>query len=1177
MSVDFDAIARHGRCDVSSLKLAQPLLEQGYAPPFLSRYRRDELGGIDESSLWRLSAALKLQQRVADRREALLAQWKQSELRDPALGNAIKKANSPRVLSRLARRMKSESAAAGDEATRLAIRVLNPQPGDGHDFAALAAKVDGISDPSAAVAGLDQAAAKRLMGDPRMISAATRWLAGHAKLHIAAISDPHSSPKATSSKATEPTTNTSQPTNTSAQADASPPTEQTHSGGDQEPVEEVSTADTPTGETDQSSQTQSVPPPAAAAAADDPARALNDPPAAGTQSVQQSPSGETSAAAAESDSAATPSEPPGTGAAVPTAATSASTSATTGTQQAASTKSKSNKKISPRQRRRRWLVATLKPLAGKRIRPDKLSSFQFVMLGRALRSQVAKCAFQYDAAKLVEELQQTAAKINRVAEQQLRELVLQHEADLREAAEAAWWDDLVERASSRLLGVTADHLRRHVDRGAVDATVVMSIDAVGPRTAATAIVAGDGRVLHTDDIPCQLSNTQRSLAVTRMGELIHDHHVDLIVISNGPARRGVLVALADLIKQSPADSIRWTLADRSGADVYAGSAEANREMRSTPRRFRASAWLAFSVLQPAQAIVKIDPLKLRLNSFQKELAEDTLLEVLDDVLVSGACRGGVDANSTPATWLARLPGVSHNVAQEMETARRQGLFRSRDELSTRPWWDSAVQQRQAMPFLRVFNSEETLDGTLVHPDDYALAKKLAGALEIPLPPPAPPGYQPPQWDVEPEPAAPVSLTESEQPAQQPLAVEEFTTAGEHAPEFRAESAEQADSPEPSDPAPGQPESSDSADTADTAEQPAAANQSEQTDPTDQAPSAGSNPAEASAAPSQRPLRHPLPDAAKIDKCVKEWQIGPNRAQQIVGWLCDPFGGSDVAGAPPAVLTSMPALDGLKPGDQVIGVVVGVMPFGVFVELAPACSGLIHVSRLSESYVEDLHEAVQVGDVITTWVVSVDQKKRRVALSAISPDRMQALETKKAKQRGRGPRGDRADQSGRGRGGGKPGQRRDRGGTHRGGATGKGKTPDRNRGRQGGKPRGGRQGSAGRSGSRQPRKLESYRVTSKEEPKPLSDDVKAGKEPMRSFGDLAQFFDAAQSETGETDKREKVGDEDQHRETSRAAPPPENPPATAAESDRASAAAVPDPPDQTPDSSAQASATDSPAS
>ena len=83
---------------------------------------------------------------------------------------------------------------------------------------------------------------------------------------------------------------------------------------------------------------------------------------------------------------------------------------------------------------------------------------------------------------------------------------------------------------------------------------------------------------------------------------------------------------------------------------------------------------------------------------------------------------------------------------------------------------------------------------------------------------------------------------------------------------------------------------------------------------------------------------------------------------------------------------MPSIKALKPGDAVVGVVVGVMPFGVFVELAPDCSGLVHVSRVSDTYVEDLHEAVQVGDVVSAWVTGIDEKRRRVALSAVSPQR-----------------------------------------------------------------------------------------------------------------------------------------------------------------------------------------------
>jgi transcriptional accessory protein Tex/SPT6 len=318
------------------------------------------------------------------------------------------------------------------------------------------------------------------------------------------------------------------------------------------------------------------------------------------------------------------------------------------------------------------------------------------MLGRGLRSQVAQCTFEYDATKLVAELQRVAAGLNRSFEDELRQLVLEHEASIREAAESAWWDDLHERASARLVGITADHLSRQVNRGAVDAKVVLAIDAVGPRTAATAIVSADGQLLHCEDLPCQLSASQRGQAVNKMGELIHTYHVDLLVISNGPARRATMIALNDLISQSPPDTVRWTLADRSGADAYASSGVANDEMRSTPRRFRAAAWLAFSVLQPAQALAKVDPLKLRLSSFQRELSDDALADALTDVMTSGASRGGVDANSAPISWLQKLPGISAEMATTIDQSRREKLFNSRQTLLDLEQWETAANSRQAI-------------------------------------------------------------------------------------------------------------------------------------------------------------------------------------------------------------------------------------------------------------------------------------------------------------------------------------------------------------------------------------------------------------------------------------------------------------------------------------------------
>ncbi|MGB7325744.1 MAG: Tex-like N-terminal domain-containing protein, partial [Rubripirellula sp.] len=191
MSVDLEAIAQRGHCEISSLRLALPLLEQGYTPPFLARYRRDELGGLDESSLWGLSAAVQTDKQIVERRESLQTIWEATSLQDPAIGHAINKANSLRMLSRLSRRLKHEANETPSDATRLAVRVLNPRKGDSSDFAEIAAKVEGIESVDAAFDDLDNALVERLAGDPRIISAAVRWLAKNARIHIAKISDPH--------------------------------------------------------------------------------------------------------------------------------------------------------------------------------------------------------------------------------------------------------------------------------------------------------------------------------------------------------------------------------------------------------------------------------------------------------------------------------------------------------------------------------------------------------------------------------------------------------------------------------------------------------------------------------------------------------------------------------------------------------------------------------------------------------------------------------------------------------------------------------------------------------------------------------------------------------------------------------------------------------------------------
>lgn len=69
------------------------------------------------------------------------------------------------------------------------------------------------------------------------------------------------------------------------------------------------------------------------------------------------------------------------------------------------------------------------------------------------------------------------------------------------------------------------------------------------------------------------------------------------------------------------------------------------------------------------------------------------------------------------------------------------------------------------------------------------------------------------------------------------------------------------------------------------------------------------------------------------------------------------------------------------GESVRGTVSGVTDYGAFLRLADGSVGMIHISKLSTSFVSDIHSVVKVGDELEATVISADDK--RIALSLIA--------------------------------------------------------------------------------------------------------------------------------------------------------------------------------------------------
>ncbi|WP_339797321.1 S1 RNA-binding domain-containing protein [uncultured Hyphomonas sp.] len=81
---------------------------------------------------------------------------------------------------------------------------------------------------------------------------------------------------------------------------------------------------------------------------------------------------------------------------------------------------------------------------------------------------------------------------------------------------------------------------------------------------------------------------------------------------------------------------------------------------------------------------------------------------------------------------------------------------------------------------------------------------------------------------------------------------------------------------------------------------------------------------------------------------------------------------------------MHAITDLDPGMKLEGVVTNVTAFGAFVDIGVHQDGLVHISQLSDRFVDSPRDVVKAGDVVQVRVLDVDLEQKRISLSMKSP-------------------------------------------------------------------------------------------------------------------------------------------------------------------------------------------------
>lgn len=139
------------------------------------------------------------------------------------------------------------------------------------------------------------------------------------------------------------------------------------------------------------------------------------------------------------------------------------------------------------------------------------------------------------------------------------------------------------------------------------------------------------------------------------------------------------------------------------------------------------------------------------------------------------------------------------------------------------------------------------------------------------------------------------------------------------------------------------------------------------------------------------LNTSLDDAALVEKLRKAQQGGLKKLAQTleigVPTLTDIIRELQKPGRDPRDDVPAPILrdyilkmEDLTPGMKLKGTVRNVVDFGAFVDVGVKQDGLVHISEMSEQYVQSPYELLDVGDIIEVTVLEVDLDRGRIGLS-----------------------------------------------------------------------------------------------------------------------------------------------------------------------------------------------------
>ena len=120
----------------------------------------------------------------------------------------------------------------------------------------------------------------------------------------------------------------------------------------------------------------------------------------------------------------------------------------------------------------------------------------------------------------------------------------------------------------------------------------------------------------------------------------------------------------------------------------------------------------------------------------------------------------------------------------------------------------------------------------------------------------------------------------------------------------------------------------------------------------------------------------------IDKKVLSEKIGVGleTLKDIIKDLKQPLRDERESFAKPLLKSDILTIDDLQIGVKLAGTVRNITQFGAFIDIGLKQDAMVHISKISKSYIKNPLDVLSVGQIVDVYVIDVDKQRGRVALA-----------------------------------------------------------------------------------------------------------------------------------------------------------------------------------------------------